>query len=89
MCCRQTLTPDFSFKLQNDRLTLSEPGDHFCDFNSELAQNCFFLLKTGLLSHVCLSYYKGNVIEEKIKGWIQEETKREQKRICLHGIERF
>lgn len=68
---------------------MSEPDDHFCDFNSELAQNCFFLLKTGLLSHVCLSYYKGNVIEEKIKGRIQEEIKREQKRICLHGIERF
>ncbi|WP_092994529.1 HepT-like ribonuclease domain-containing protein [Sarcina sp. DSM 11001] len=69
MCCRQTLTPDFSFKLQNDRLTLSESDGHSCDFNSELALNCFFLLKTGLLSHVCLSYYKGNVIEEKIKGW--------------------
>lgn len=89
MCCRQTLTPDFSFKLQNDRLTLSESDGHSCDFNSELAQNCFFLLKTGLLSHVCLSYYKGDVIEEKIKGRIQEEIKREQRRICLHGIERF
>ena len=55
---------------------MSESDGHSCDFNSELAQNCFF-------------YYKGDVIEEKIKGRIQEEIKREQRRICLHGIERF